>query len=77
LLYDGKRFNLKRKGLIKNLWFKTFSHYSFTEIWNLFYIKTDSSNKFVKIIEEGLIKNHLTAKGLAYWVMGDGSLKKR
>jgi len=72
MIEPGKRFNLRgpRKGLIKSLWFKTFSHYSFTEIWNLFYVKTEK--RFVKRIEEGLIKNHLTARGLAYWIMGDG-----
>jgi hypothetical protein len=64
----GKRITLRgsRTGLTKSLCFKTFSHYSFTEIWNLFYIKDDSSNKTVKIIQEGLIKNNLTARGLAY-----------
>jgi hypothetical protein len=36
----------------------------------------DSSNNYIKIIQEGLIYNNLTARGLAYWVMGDGSLQK-
>jgi hypothetical protein len=77
MIEPGKRITLRgsRKGLTKSLWFKTFSYYSFTEIWNLFYIKEDSSNKIVKKIQEGLIKNNLTARGLAYWVMGDGSLQ--
>jgi len=77
MIEPGKRITLRgsRKGLTKSLWFKTFSYYSFTEIWNLFYIKEDSSNKTVKKIQEGLIKNNLTARGLAYWVMGDGSLQ--
>lgn len=39
----GSRFELRgarrlRRGLIKSFWFKTFSHASFTEIWELFYI---------------------------------------
>ena len=68
MIEPGKRITLRgsRKGLTKSLWFKTFSYYSFTEIWNLFYIKDDSSNKTVKIIREGLIKNNLTERGLAY-----------
>ena len=39
----GVRFELKgpRKGLPKSFWFKTFSHPSFTEIWNLFYEEDD------------------------------------
>lgn len=72
MLEPGKRKFLYgvKKGSVKSLWFKTFSHYSFTEIWNLFYI--DNSKK---IINKNLIKMHLTARGLAYWIMGDGSLQ--
>jgi len=72
----GKRIDLygERKGLIKSFWFKTFSFYSFDEIWNLFYIK--SNDKAIKTIQECLILNHLTDRGLAYWIMGDGSLNK-
>ena len=75
MIEPGKRKTLQgiRKGLTKSLWFKTFSHYSFTEIWDLFYIQCESKSK--KIIQENLIKNHLTSRGLAYWIMGDGSLQ--
>ena len=76
MVEPGKRIDLygERKGLIKSFWFKTFSFYSFDEIWNLFYIK--STDKAIKTIQEGLILNHLTDRGLAYWIMGDGSLQK-
>lgn len=57
-----------RKGLPKSFWFKTFSHYSFTPIWNLFYVDG------VKCILPGLVLNHVTAVSLAYWIMCDGSL---
>jgi hypothetical protein len=72
----GRRIELRgpRQGLTKSLWFKTFSHYSFTAIWNLFY--TQCEGKVVKTIQKGLILNHLTPIGLAFWVMGDGSLQK-
>ena len=56
-----------RNGLTKSFWFKTFSHYSFTEIWNLFY--NDSAEGKKKIMKN-LIFNNLSAIGLAYWVMG-------
>ena len=76
MVEPGKRIDLygERKGLIKSFWFKTFSFYSFDEIWNLFYIK--SNDKAIKTIQEDLILNHLTDRGLAYWIMGDGSLNK-
>lgn len=57
-----------RAGKIKSYWFKTFSHPSFTAIWNLLYVNG------VKIVQPGLILNHLTEVGFAYLVMCDGSL---
>lgn len=58
-----------RAGLVKSYWFKTFSHKSFTEVWNLFYVNG------VKTIKPGLVLNHINALGLAYWIMSDGSLQ--
>src|SRR5947208_560690 len=49
-----------KKGQIKSAWFKTFSHSSFTMIWNLFYIDN------VKTIQPGIILNYINALGLAY-----------
>ena len=68
----GIRFFLsdEKRGQVKSLWFKTFSHKSFTAVWEIFY----SSGK--KSIQKGLLANHLTARGLAYWIMCDGSLQK-
>ena len=66
----GKRFTLNGplQGTVKSFWFKTFTHESFTDIWDLFY----EENK--KTIKKGLVKNHLTPRSLAFWIMGDGSL---
>jgi len=70
MLAPGTRLELSgaRKGLIKSLWFKTFSHISFTSIWELFYLNG------VKMIQPGLVLNHVNAVALAYWIMCDGSL---
>lgn len=81
MLEPGKRNTLDgiRKGLTKSFWFKTFSHSSFDDIWNLFYFDCNDKAlgiKNIKKIQEGLILNYLTDRGLAYWIMGDGSLNK-
>lgn len=58
--------------MIKSYWFKTFTHSSFSDPsgGSLFYIEGK------KVIQKGLITNHLTDIGLAYWIMSDGSLQK-
>lgn len=68
----GKRVDLlgKRAGKIKSFWFNTFSHQSFTKIWQLFY--SDSRRKSIPM---GLVRDHLTERGLTYWIMCDGSLQ--
>lgn len=58
-----------KAGKTKSYWFKTFSHKSFTRLWELF-----CKNKR-KAIHKNLIVNHLTPRGLAYWIMCDGSLQ--
>jgi LAGLIDADG DNA endonuclease family len=76
MVEPGFRYTLSgnRKGLIKSLWFKTFSHYSFTSIWNLFYVK--SGDSFKKRIPESLVKEEISKRGLSFWIMADGSLQK-
>ncbi len=73
----GKRFytHTIQKEIVKSFWFKTFSHCSFTDIFNLFYLENEKLSKR-KMIQKNLIKNNLTAAGFAYWVMCDGSLQK-
>uniref|UniRef100_UPI0023F279E7 LAGLIDADG homing endonuclease n=1 Tax=Cyathus jiayuguanensis TaxID=380660 RepID=UPI0023F279E7 len=77
MLEPGNRITLhgNRKGLIKSYWFKTFSHSHFEFLWNLFYPEENGQYKTKKIVS-GTILNHLTERGLAYWIMGDGSLSK-
>jgi len=82
MIEPGKRIQLygDRIGLIKSLWFKTFSHVYFDYLWELFYKSSCFARKkktAIKFINKGLISNHLTERGLAYWVMGDGSLNKK
>lgn len=50
----------ERKGLVKSYWFKTFSHPSFTIIWNMFYVDG------IKTITPGIVLNHINGLGLAY-----------
>ena len=52
--------------LVINWGFQTISHNAFNFLAELF---IDNNKKSVKI---NLIKNHLTARGLAYWFMDDG-----
>ena len=59
-----------RKGLIKSYSFRTFTHTTFNPIWDLF-----MSNGKKKIIIPNLILDYLTAEGLTYWIMDDGSLQ--
>ena len=69
-----KHIHGTKKGEVKSYWFKTFSHKSFSIIWDLFY---DTSNGVTKkTINPGIILNHLDEVGLAYWVIGDGSLHR-
>ena len=68
----GQRISFDKEGkpFIKSHWFKTFSYYNFTELWNLF------CKNGKKGIVENLINKHLSPIGFAYWVMCDGSLQK-
>lgn len=61
-----------RKGLIKSYSFRTFTHTTFGPLRGLF-----MGNEKKKIIIPNLILNHLTAEGLAYWIMDDGSLNNK
>jgi hypothetical protein len=65
----GQRLDHKSQ-TIKSFWFKTFSHYSFTLLWENFY----KNGK--KVLPDNLILNSLTPLGFAYWIMCDGSLQK-
>ena len=75
----GIRFHLsgKLERKPKSFWFKTFSHESFTRLFDLFYQQQANNSKIVykKKISQQLILKHLTPKGLAYWIMCDGSLQ--
>lgn len=61
----GKRLELRgeRKGEVKSYYFNTFTHEIFNKLKDLFIIDGK------KGVKEGLVKDNLTARGLAYWVM--------
>nr|QNH82615.1 LAGLIDADG endonuclease [Sterigmatomyces sp.] len=62
--------NSPRHGMVKSYWFKTFSHLTFTQVYNLCY------QDGAKTILPGTVANYITGLGLAYIVMSDGSLWK-
>lgn len=68
----GIRF--EKEGGVKSYWFKTFSFSDFTRLFLLMHEKING--KWKKTIKEGLIRDSLTPRGLAYWIMCDGSLQK-
>ena len=68
----GIRF--EKEGGVKSYWFKTFSFSDFTRLFLLMHEKING--KWKKTIKEGLIRDYLTPRGLAYWIMCDGSLQK-
>lgn len=70
MLEPGKRIDLHhplRQNEVKSYWFKTFSHKTFNELWDLFYING----------KKGIPDNlQLSAECISYWIMCDGSLAK-
>jgi len=75
-----KHIHGTKQGEVKSYWFKTFSHKSFSVIWDLFYnTSNDVIKKTINAPEGGgTILNYLDGPsgGLAYWVIGDGSLHR-
>lgn len=68
-LHDiGVRFNKDKT--IKSFYFKTYSHPTFLDLYNIFYIngKKTITLEVLQQIDEVV---------LAYWIMGDGSMNKR
>ena len=64
-----------REGVVKSAWFRTFGHQSISDLHDLFYERR--GDRYRKIIKEGLVREHLTPRGLAYWIMSDGSRRHR
>lgn len=70
-----------KTGEVKSYWFKTFSHPTFSKIYELFYNIPSSQTSDGKVgkrkcIAPSLVLRHLEKQGLAYWIMGDGSLHR-
>jgi hypothetical protein len=66
----------------RSFYFKTFTHPTFSYLYNLFYI---NGKKTINKVPTGphlegpvdFILNNVNEISLAYWIMGDGSLNKR
>jgi hypothetical protein len=65
IVFKKERYSPKGN-LVINWGFQTISHNAFNFLAKLFI----NNNK--KSVQINLIKNHLTARGLAYWFMDDG-----
>lgn len=61
------RYN--KNGTIKSYYFRTVAHTAFLELHNQFIVNTK------KTVCDNTVKLHLSARGLAYWIMDDGSLQ--
>lgn len=73
----GTRYEKADRFKIQSYWFYTFSHPTFTDLFRLFYTPSpDIPHKYTKGIREGLIRDFLTPRALAYWIMCDGYLHK-
>lgn len=65
-----KKTRISPKGNTVITWgFQTIGHKAFKDLADLF---IDKKNTISAVGESHLIKNHLTARGLAYWFMDDG-----
>jgi hypothetical protein len=53
-------------GKEKSFWFKTFSHKSFRKLFTLFYQERIGEKKWSRKINENLVLDFLTGRGLAY-----------
>lgn len=60
-----------KKELPYSYYFKTFTHPTFLEFYNLFY------KEGKKVIPKDFVTNYIDPISLAYWIMGDGSYSKR
>lgn len=56
----------------QSIWFRTYRHIDFKFYYDLFYIKTNSTDLRKKRVPK-LIHKFLTPRALAYWFMDDGS----
>lgn len=66
IVEPGIRF---KNNTIKSYWFKTFSHQSFSELYDKFYVNAKKTIQYSTIID-------LNEEGFSYWVMGDGRLHR-
>lgn len=81
MVTPGIRF--QKEKTVKSYWFQTFSFPDFTRLFLLIHEKSHGKwKKTIKVFfeinisKERLLRDYLTPKGLAYWIMCDGSLQK-
>lgn len=66
---SGPKIRYNKNGAIKSYYFRTVAHIAFLELHDQFIVNTK------KTVCHNTVKLHLSARGLAYWIMDDGSLQ--
>jgi hypothetical protein len=66
------KFYVKKSGIIKSYWFKTYGHRSFDFYADQFYNIDETTGERKKVVPKG-IHRWLNEESLAYWFMDDGN----
>ena len=60
----------------QSIWFRTYRHTCFRFYYDIFYPQNMENNQRTKRVPKQIARD-LTARGLAYWFMDDGSFNKK
>lgn len=72
---SSPQFYIKKSGIVKSYWFKTYGHTAFDFYANQFY-EIDKKTGFRRKVVPKLIHRWLNEESLAYWFMDNGNKSK-